>query len=100
MSAFGFGSLASADIQGQGPANLYYGFGAKKTFRDGRLDVSLNVTNPFNNTWTYRNTLTTSFFNEVITTRPITAPFRSASATASGRTMAAPASAKPFRTTT
>ncbi len=51
-------------IQGTGSANLYYGFGAKKSFLKERLDLSLNLSNPFNNTWTFRGTVNTPYFYE------------------------------------
>ena len=51
-------------IQGTGSSNLYYEFGAKKSFLNEKLDLSLNLSNPFNNTWTYRGTVNTPYFSE------------------------------------
>ena len=62
--AFLYGSLPSPDLQGQGSANLYYSIGAKKTLLKDKADITLNVTNPFNNSWTYRNTFNTPYFEE------------------------------------
>ena len=64
VQAFASGSLPSPDLQGQGSANLYYSMGFKKTLLKDRADFSLNVTNPFNDYWPYRNTLDTPFFEE------------------------------------
>ena len=65
LQGFMFGSLPSPDLQGRGPANLYYQLGAKKTFLKGKADAVLNFGSPFNNTWRYRSTLDTPAFSEV-----------------------------------
>jgi outer membrane receptor protein involved in Fe transport len=64
LSAFAFGSLRSIDIQGYGPANLYYSVGGKKTFWDKKADISLNITCPFNERWAYRSTVSTPTFDQ------------------------------------
>jgi outer membrane receptor protein involved in Fe transport len=64
VQAFGYGSLRSIDIQGFGPANLYYSFGGKKTFWDKKADISLNITCPFNERWAYRSTISTPTFDQ------------------------------------
>jgi outer membrane receptor protein involved in Fe transport len=64
IQAFGYGSLRSIDIQGYGPANLYYSFGGKKTFWDKKADISLNITCPFNERWAYRSTVSTPSFDQ------------------------------------
>jgi outer membrane receptor protein involved in Fe transport len=64
VQAFGYGSLRSIDIQGYGPANLYYSVGGKKTFWDKKADVSLNITCPFNERWAYRSTISTPAFDQ------------------------------------
>ena len=51
-------------MQGRGSANLYYSIGGKKTFLKDKADITLNITNPFNNSWAYRNTLSTPYFEE------------------------------------
>ena len=74
--AFLYGSLRDPEIQGTGSANLYYSLGGKKTFWDKRADITLNVTNPFNRYWPYRNTLSTPFFQEVSEYRNYSRSFR------------------------
>ena len=64
IQAFGYGSLRSIDIQGYGPANLYYSFGGKKTFWGKKADISLNITCPFNERWAYRSTVSTPAFDQ------------------------------------
>ena len=64
VQAFLYASLPSPDLQGRGAANLYYSLGGKKTFLNDKADLSVNVTNPFNGYWAYRNTLDTPFFSE------------------------------------
>ncbi|RZK39013.1 MAG: TonB-dependent receptor [Hymenobacter sp.] len=64
IQAFGYGSLRGIDIQGYGPANLYYSFGGKKTFWGKKADISLNITNPFNERWAYRSTISTPAFDQ------------------------------------
>jgi hypothetical protein len=64
VQGFLYGSLPTPDLQGRGSANLYYSLGGKKTFWKDKADVSLNITNPFNDYWPYRNTLITPAFEE------------------------------------
>ena len=64
IQAFAYGSLRSIDIQGYGPASLYYSFGGKKTFWDKKADVSLNITCPFNERWAYRSSVNTPAFDQ------------------------------------
>jgi outer membrane receptor protein involved in Fe transport len=64
IQAFAYGSLRSIDLQGYGPANLYYSFGGKKTFWDKKADISLNITSPFNERWAYRSTISTPAFDQ------------------------------------
>ena len=62
--AFFYGSLPTPEIQGRGAANLYYSLGAKKTVLQDRADLTLNITSPFNASFPYRSTTTTTFFDE------------------------------------
>ena len=64
VQAFVMGSLPHPEIQGTGSSNLYYQFGAKRSFLKERLDLTVNLMNPFNNTWAYRGTLNTPYFSE------------------------------------
>ncbi|RZK23686.1 MAG: TonB-dependent receptor [Hymenobacter sp.] len=64
VQAFAYGSLRSIDLQGYGPANLYYSFGGKKTFWGKKADISLNITCPFNERWAYRSTISTPTFDQ------------------------------------
>ncbi|MGI4883462.1 MAG: TonB-dependent receptor domain-containing protein [Janthinobacterium lividum] len=64
VQSFVNGALATPEIQGWGPANLYYSFGAKKELLDKKADLTLNVANPFNAYWAYRSSTTTAFFDE------------------------------------
>ncbi|TPG72465.1 outer membrane beta-barrel family protein [Hymenobacter nivis] len=64
VQAFAYGSLRTIDIQGYGPANLYYSFGGKKTFWNKKADVALNIASPFNGRWPYRSTLSTPAFDQ------------------------------------
>jgi outer membrane receptor protein involved in Fe transport len=64
LQSFLYASLPSPDLQGRGSANLYYSLGAKKTLLKDKADITLNITNPFNDYWPYRNTLNTPFFEE------------------------------------
>ena len=64
VQAFVMGSLPHPEIQGTGSANLYYDFGAKKSFLKDRLDLTVNLSNPFNATWAYRGTTNTPTFAE------------------------------------
>ena len=76
LQAFLYGSLPSPDLQGRGSANLYYSIGAKKGLLKDKADITLNVTNPFNNSWTYRNTLDTPYFSEQQAFRQFQRAFR------------------------
>ena len=64
IQGFVYASLPSPEIQGRGPANLYYQLGAKKTFWKDKADLALNFGSPFNNYWPYRSYVTTSTFTE------------------------------------
>ncbi|MGI4759624.1 MAG: TonB-dependent receptor domain-containing protein [Janthinobacterium lividum] len=64
VQGFAFASTPMPDIQGTGPANLYYQLGAKKTLLGDKADLTLNFSNPFNAYWPYRNTTTTPLFTE------------------------------------
>ena len=64
VQSFVNGALATPEIQGRGPASLYYSFGVKKDLFDKKADLTLNVANPFNYYWAYRTTTTTAFFDE------------------------------------
>ncbi|WP_201983995.1 TonB-dependent receptor domain-containing protein [Hymenobacter rubidus] len=76
LQAFLFGSLPQPDLQGTGPANLYYQMGAKKTFFKDKADLVVNFGSPFNNTWAYRSTTTTPSFDETSTYRAYQRSFR------------------------
>jgi outer membrane receptor protein involved in Fe transport len=64
VQGFLFGSTPMPEIQGRGPANLYYQLGMKKTFLQEKADLVLNFGSPFNAYWPYRSTTTTASFNE------------------------------------
>ena len=64
LQSFLYGSLPEITIQGTGSANLYYQFGAKKSFLKEKLDLTVNLSSPFNRTWAYRGTVSTPYFNE------------------------------------
>ena len=64
VQGFAFASAPSPEIQGRGPANLYYQMGAKKTFLKEKADLVLNFGSPFNAYWPYRSTTTTASFDE------------------------------------
>ncbi|MGI4874274.1 MAG: TonB-dependent receptor domain-containing protein [Janthinobacterium lividum] len=64
VQGFVYASTPMPDIQGTGPANLYYQMGAKKTFLKDKADLVLNFGSPFNGYWPYRSTVTTSTFTE------------------------------------
>ena len=61
--------LPSPEIQGRGPATLYYSFGAKKSILQQRVDLTLNITNPFNHYWPLLTSTTTAPFNERLEVR-------------------------------
>jgi len=58
------GSLPTPSLQGQGGASLYYTMGVKKTLLGEKADVTLNVTNPFNDSFPNRSSVTTAFIDE------------------------------------
>jgi outer membrane receptor protein involved in Fe transport len=64
LQSFAFASTPRPSIQGTSSANLYYQIGAKKTFLNEKLDVTLNFGSPFNQRWPYRNTTSTPFFDQ------------------------------------
>jgi outer membrane receptor protein involved in Fe transport len=64
VQGFAFASTPMPDIQGTGPANLYYQMGVKKTLLKDKADLTLNFASPFNAYWPYRNTTTTQYFTE------------------------------------
>ncbi|WP_210520756.1 TonB-dependent receptor domain-containing protein [Hymenobacter terricola] len=76
IQGFLFGSLPSPDLQGTGPANLYYQLGGKKTFLKEKADLTLNFGSPFNGSWAYRNTTVTPSFDETSTYRAFQRSFR------------------------
>ncbi len=64
VQGFLFANTRSPDIQGWGPANLYYQMGVKKTFLKEKADLTLNIASPFNSYWPYRSTTNTELFTE------------------------------------
>ncbi|HEX8326306.1 MAG TPA: TonB-dependent receptor [Hymenobacter sp.] len=76
LSTFLYSSLPSPDLQGRGPANLYYQMGVKKTFLKNKADLVLNFGSPFNNYWTYRNITNTPDFRETSESRAFQRSFR------------------------
>jgi hypothetical protein len=58
------GSLPAPTLQGQGSANLYYAVGVKKAVLGDQADVTLNLTNPFNDSFPNRSSTTTAFVDE------------------------------------
>jgi hypothetical protein len=58
------GNLPSVELQGRGPAGLSYGMGVKKALLAKKLDVALNLTNPFNRVWVNRRSYDTPAFAE------------------------------------
>jgi len=58
------GSLPTPILQGQGGASLYYSMGVKKTLVGEKADVTLNVANPFNDSFPNRSSITTAFIDE------------------------------------
>lgn len=57
-------SLPSPELQGKGSAWLWYSLGAKKKLFKEKADLTLNVSNPFNNYWAYHYTLQTLTISE------------------------------------
>jgi outer membrane receptor protein involved in Fe transport len=64
VQGFLFANTRTPDIQGWGPANLYYQMGVKKTFLKEKADLTLNIASPFNRYWAYRSTTNTELFTE------------------------------------
>ena len=64
VQGFVYSSLPTPEIQGTGPANLYYQMGVKKSLFKEKADLVLNFGSPFNRYWPYRSTTTTQNFNE------------------------------------
>jgi outer membrane receptor protein involved in Fe transport len=64
VQGFAFASTPMPDIQGTGPANLYYQLGMKKTLLGDKADLTLNFGSPFNRYWPYRSTTNTPLFTE------------------------------------
>jgi hypothetical protein len=58
------GSLPAPTLQGQSSANLYYAVGVKKAVLGDQADVTLNLTNPFNDSFPNRSSTTTAFVDE------------------------------------
>ena len=57
-------ALPAPTLQGQGPASLYYAVGLKKTVLREQADLTLNVANPFTESFPNRSTVTTAFLDE------------------------------------
>ena len=76
VQGFMFGSLRPPDLQGTGPANLYYQLGGKKTFFKEKADLALNFGSPFNGSWAYRSSTVTPSFDESSTYRAFQRSFR------------------------
>ncbi len=76
LQGFLYSSLPSPELQGRGPANLYYQLGAKKTFLKDKADLVLNFGSPFNNSWVYRSLTNTPSFNEINENRVFQRSFR------------------------
>jgi len=76
LQGFAFASLPSPEIQGTGPANLYYQLGVKKTLLQEKADLVLNFGSPFNAYWPYRSTTTTQYFTERTESRSYQRSFR------------------------
>ena len=59
-----YGALRTPELQGRGEAGLYYTMALKKTVLRDRVDLTLNVTDPFNAYVPYRSTIATPFVTE------------------------------------
>ncbi|MEJ7658204.1 MAG: outer membrane beta-barrel protein [Hymenobacter sp.] len=59
VQGFVYASTRAPEIQGTGPANLYYQMGVKKTLLDGKADLVLNFGSPSTGYWPYRTTTNT-----------------------------------------
>ena len=69
VQGYAYSGLRTIEIQGFGPANLYYQLGAKKVFWKEKADLTLNFASPFNRFWPYTSTTTTPVFDETFTYR-------------------------------
>lgn len=58
------GALATPTLQGRGGASLYYALGMKKTLLGEKADVTVNVINPFTDSFPNRSSITTAFIDE------------------------------------
>ncbi|WP_223650516.1 TonB-dependent receptor domain-containing protein [Hymenobacter psoromatis] len=76
VQGFVYASTRSPEIQGTGPANLYYQMGVKKTVLKEKADLVLNFGSPFNRYWPYRTTTNTQFFTENSENRSFQRSFR------------------------
>jgi len=76
VQGFLYASTSTPDIQGTGPANLYYQMGVKKTLLKDKADLTLNFGSPFNRYWPYRSTTNTALFNETSEYRAFQRSFR------------------------
>jgi outer membrane receptor protein involved in Fe transport len=76
VQGFVYASLPTPEIQGTGPANLYYQMGMKKTLLNEKADLVLNFGSPFNAYWPYRSTTTTQYFTEHSESRSYQRSFR------------------------
>ena len=76
VQGFLYASTRAPNIQGTGPANLYYQMGVKKTFLNEKADLVLNFGSPFNRYWPYRSTTNTQYFTEQSEFRSFQRSFR------------------------
>lgn len=76
VQGFVYSSTYTPEIQGRGPANLYYQMGVKKSLLKEKADLTLNFGSPFNSYWPYRTTTTTALFSEVSEYRAYQRAFR------------------------
>jgi outer membrane receptor protein involved in Fe transport len=58
------GALPTPVLQGQGGASLSYSVGVKKTLLGEKAEVTLNVLNPFTDSFPNRSSITTAFIDE------------------------------------
>ncbi|WP_191906375.1 TonB-dependent receptor domain-containing protein [Hymenobacter baengnokdamensis] len=64
VQGFVYANTHTPEIQGTGPANLYYQMGVKKSLLKDKADLTLNLGSPFNSYWPYRSTTNTATFSE------------------------------------
>ena len=76
VQGFAFASSHTPEIQGTGPANLYYQMGVKKSLLKEKADLVLNFGSPFNSYWPYRSSTTTPTFTETSESRSYQRSFR------------------------